>query len=77
MVAWRFTVALKRYETKNRGAGGFNELSASCNKSCNFSGLSYSATHQGERVTVGEEGSDKEVGRITGKTIKSTMAMKR
>lgn len=36
MVAWRFTVAVKRYETKNRGAGGFNELSVSCNKSCNF-----------------------------------------
>lgn len=36
MVKRRFTVTLKRYESENRGAGDFNELSASRSKSCNF-----------------------------------------
>lgn len=52
MVTQRFTVALERYEN---GAGGFNELSVSRNKSCNFQGMSYTATYREEC------GSDKEV----------------
>lgn len=39
-------------------------------------GMSSTTVHQGEYVTVGEEGSYKEVGRKTGKTIKSTVTMK-
>lgn len=37
MLTQRFTEALKRYEDKNWGAGDFNEISVSRNKSCNFS----------------------------------------
>lgn len=39
-------------------------------------GVSSTTIHQEKHVTVGEEGSYKEVGRKTGKTIKSTVTMK-